>query len=990
MKNPGRKSVSKLSYRFKLSALHLAVGSTLLSGVALNAQAAEEEGAKAVERIEVTGSRIKRTDMETAQPVLTITTEDIGRSGLSGLNDVLKEISTNGASLGLQTNNGNTSGSSTVNLRNCGSARTLVLVNGRRWVGGLGGNVDVSTIPLAAVKTIEVLKDGASSVYGTDAICGVVNVITRNDFDGAELKAYVGETSEGDGRRESYSATFGSTSDKGSALVSVSYTKQEAIMGGDREISSVPIYGLPANVSASGGRASPTTPYGGFNVDLDGQGKKRYTLKQDAQGCEPNKPCLGQVGDFKVYDANTDGYNYAPVNFIQQPSETIALYGQASYEVYDDVLWTVEAMYNERTSNAQLAAQPLGGLSISKDSVYNPFGQDITGGSFRPIVAPRAYSASATTWRFSTGLQGDFSALNRDFSWDVSATYADNNVILLKNGFFHSGRVKDALGASFIDSNGVARCGTASDVISGCVPFNIFGGPDGVTPDMIDYLTVAPRDITYTKMWDYTANIGTELFELPAGPVGVVVGTEIRRESGFDSPEPLTVLGQVLGDNASTPTKGGFNLSEYYAEANIPLLADMPFVESLELGFATRYSDYSSFGTTTNSSVKLTYRPNSELLVRSSASEGFRAPSLSDLYQGQSDSRPNATDPCSINSNAYKTTPAVRERCAAAGVSTAFVQQDPQFRAVVGGNPDTQPETSKSYTLGFVYSPEAIQGLGVSVDWYSIEIENFIGSRSAGSIANRCYEQGLDCNLITRDFTGTLNGNVGEISRIVSTTMNFLGGNHREGLDFNVDYRFSNDMGNWRVNSDTAYVIYDGDIGKLSEGELTKDLSISGGNGAGSLSSGASGGGSNHRLKSNLTLSWSNDDFAASVTAQYLSKLVESCAGIVSAANGLKQPELKNLCSDPENTGNSYRLIPGTTDVEVTKDVLQPENTLSPTVYFDAQGSWYTPYNSTVTVGIRNLLDKEPPKAYSAFANTYDPAYRTPGRFFYVSYTQKF
>ena len=973
-------------------AVRLAIAFGAASTAAFSANSiAADEGAEKVERIEVTGSRIKRTDMETAQPILTITSADIDRSGLSGLSDVLKEISTNGASLGLQTNNGNTSGTSTVNLRNCGSSRTLVLVNGRRWVSGLGGGVDVSTIPLAAVKTIDVLKDGASSVYGTDAICGVVNVITRNDYDGAELKAYIGETSEGDGRRESYSATFGTTTNKGSALLNVSYTKQEAIMGGDREISSVPIYGLPANVSGSGGRASPTTPYGGFPVDLDGDGvAERYTLNQDAQGCLPNQTCTGQLADFKLYDPNIDGYNYAPVNFIQQPQETISLYGQASYEVTDDILWTLEAMYNERTSAAQLAAQPLGGMSVSADSVYNPFGRDINGAAFRPIVSPRSYSTNATTWRFSTGLQGEFSALNRTFTWDASGTYADNNVVQLKTGFFHSGRVGEALGQSYINSDGEARCGTAENTVTGCVPFNIFGGPEGVTPDMLDYLTVAPRDITYTKMWDYTANIGTDLFELPAGAVGFVMGTEMRRESGFDSPEPLTVLGQVLGDNAATPTEGGFNLKEYYAEVNIPILADMPFAESLELGLATRYSDYSTFGSTTNSSAKLTYRPTSELLIRSSISEGFRAPSLSNLYQGQSDSRPPGTDPCSVNSNSYKTIAAVRERCAAEGVSSSFIQADPQFRAIVGGNPEVEPETSKSYTLGFVYSPEFIDGLGISVDWYKIEIENFIGSRSAGSIANRCYEQGLDCELITRDFTGTLNGNVGEISRLVSTTMNFLGGNHREGIDLNLDYSFSNDMGNWRINSDTAYVIYDGDIGKLNEGELTPDLAISAGNDAGRLATGASGGGSNHRIKSNLTFSWSNDDFAASLTAQYFSKLVEDCSNIISAAEGLGQPELKNLCSDPDNTGNTYRLIPGTTDVEVTENQAQPENKLNPTVYLDAQGSWYTPFDSTISVGIRNLLDKEPPKAYSAFANTYDPAYRTPGRYFYVSFTQKF
>ncbi|CCQ10547.1 TonB-dependent receptor [Pseudoalteromonas luteoviolacea B = ATCC 29581] len=971
----------------------LIVSTASTSAISTTALANETQATDGkVERIAITGSRIKRTDLETAQPVLTISAADIERSGLSGLGEVLKEVSTNGASLGLQTNNGNSSGRSTVNLRNCGADRTLVLVNGRRWVAGLSGSVDVSTIPLAAIKSIDVLKDGASSVYGTDAICGVVNVITRNDFDGSEVRAYVGETSDNDGRREQYSSTFGSATDKTSTLLNVSYTKQEPIMGGAREISSVPIYGLPANVSASGGRASPTTPFGGFPVKgADGK-TVRYTLSPSATGCEVNKSCTGKQGDFKEYDPNTDGYNYAPVNYIQQPQETLSLYAQASHELTDEILWTTEALYNKRTSQAQLAAQPLGGLRVSKDSVYNPFGSDISGASFRPINAPREFNADVTTWRFSTALAGEFNALDRTFTWDAASTYARNSAVELKRGFFHSGRVAEALGASYIDSKGVAQCGSASAPITGCVPFNIFGGANGVTEDMLDYITVQPRNLEESEMWTYTANIGTELFELPAGYVAMVLGAETRREKGFDNPEPLTVLGQVLGDNAASPTEGGFSVDEFYSEINLPLLADLPYAEALDLNFAIRYSDYSSFGSTTNASAKVTYRPTSELLIRSSFNEGFRAPSLSDLYQGQSASRPSGTDPCSSTSSSFKNIAEVRARCAAAGLPATWVQQDPQLRAIVGGDENVQPETSESWSAGFVYSPEAIEGLGISLDWYRIEIENAIGSRTAATILSRCFVQGIasDCALITRDFTGGLNGNPGEVSEVISTTRNFLGGTHKEGVDMNIDYRFDNEYGNWRVNLDSAYMIYSGDLGKLSEGEVTLDGTISGGNEAGRLASGRSGGGSDHRLKSNLTLSWNNEQFGASITAQYLSKQIETCANIVSASKALNQPELADLCSDKDHKGNIYAFIPGTSNVDVRPDQELPENKLSPTVYFDAQGNWFTPWDSTVTVGIRNLFDKEPPKAYSAFANTYDPAYRIPGQFYYLSITHKF
>ena len=968
----------------------LAFGAVSISSVAL----AQEEGAteQKVERIEVTGSRIKRTDMETAQPVLVVSADDIARSGLVSVGDVLKEIATNGASLGLQTNNGNTNGVVRVDLRNCGANRTLVLVDGKRWVSNINGAVDISTIPMAAIKQIEVLKDGASSIYGTDAICGVVNIITDNQFEGVQLSAYNGEYSEGDGKRESYTATIGTTSAKGSVLLSANYTQQGEVMGGDREISSVPIFGLPARVSAAGGRASPTTPNGQFRGTKDGV-TGSYTLKDGATGCVPNQAC-NSLADFKLYDPNTDGYNFAPVNYLVQPSETRSLYVLANYELHDNVRLRVDGLYNNRTSAAQLAAQPLGGLAIAATNVYNPFGTAITGASFRPIVAPRVFNADNTTWRFSSALEGDFELADRTFDWDVGYVYSDNSFTQLKTGFFNSTRMTTALGPSYIDANGVARCGTAAAPITAnnCTPFNIFGGENGVTPEMLAYVGVEPRNLEFSKMTNYSANIGTELFELPAGAVAAVVGAEIRRESGFTNPDPLTVAGQVLGDNAATPTNGGYDVKEYYGEALIPLLADMTMVQMLELSVSSRYSKYSNFGSTNNPSVKLSYRPVDELLVRASYGEGFRAPSIQELYQGQNDSRPAATDPCSANSVPYQQNADVRSRCAAAGVPAGYVQKDPQFRAKVGGNPDVQPEEAKTKVFGFVYTPHFVENLGVSVDWYNIELENAIGARTAQYIANACYVTGIPsyCNLLSRDFTGSLNGNPGEISNVLSLNQNFVGGLEREGVDLNADYRFNTEYGNFRINWDTTIMLYEGDLGQPDRGDLNADGDISSGNLVGQYAAGSSGGGARNKIKSNMTLSWTMDDWTASVTAQYLSSMTEDCRAIITAANGLGQPELRDLCSDPDATRTTYAFKPGTTEVVATPDQAYATNEIGSVVYFDVQLGWRAPWDTQFTVGIRNLFDKEPPLAFSAFANTFDPTYRLPGRFGYVSLSHKF
>lgn len=978
----------------KLSkAVHWAIAFGAAStAVFSHAAMAQEDSVAKVERIEVTGSRIKRTDMETAQPVLLVSAEDIARSGLVSVGDILKEISTNGASLGMQTNNGNTNGVVRVDLRNCGSNRTLVLVNGQRWVANIGGSVDISTIPLAAIKQMEVLKDGASSIYGTDAICGVVNIITNNDFEGVQVSAYNGEYSDGDGKRESYSMTIGSSSAKGSVLFSANYTKQGAVMGGDREISSVPIYGLPARVTSSGGRASPTTPNGQFKATKDGV-LGSYTLADGKAGCLPNQKC-NDLADFKVYDPATDGYNFAPVNYLAQPSETRSLYAQGTYELHENVRLRIDGLYNKRTSEAQLAAQPLGGLAISANNVYNPFGSNIVGASFRPIVAPRVFGADNTTWRFGASLLGDFELANRTFDWDIGYVYSDNSLTQLKTGFFNTSRMTTALGPSFIDANGVARCGTEASPITAnnCTPFNIFGGEKGVTPEMLAYVGVQPRNLEFSKMTDYSANIGTELFELPAGGVSVVIGTEMRRESGFTNPDPLTVAGQVLGDNAATPTAGGYKLDEYYGEVVIPLLADMPMAHSLELSASTRYSDYSNFGNTTNSSYKLAYRPIEELLIRASYGEGFRAPSISELYQGQSESRPAATDPCSIDSVPYQQNADVRSRCAAAGVSTGFVQKDPQFRALVGGNPNVQPESAKTKVFGFVYSPRFVDNLGVSVDWYNIELENAIGGRSAGYIANACYVTGIQsyCNLISRDFTGTLNGNVGEISNVLSLTQNFVGGLEREGVDINVDYRMNTDFGAFRFNWDTAIVLYEGDLGQPNRGDVNADGDISSGNLVGIVAASSSGGGARNKVKSNVSVSWTQDVWSASITAQYLSSMTEDCRGIITAATGLGQPALRNLCSGPDDTRTEFSFKPGTTEVIARPDQAYATNKLGSVVYFDVQLGWTSPWDTQFTVGVRNLFDKAPPLSFSAFSNTFDPTYRIPGRFGYASLSHKF
>ncbi|AKC87742.1 TonB-dependent receptor plug domain-containing protein [Pseudoxanthomonas suwonensis] len=973
----------------------LAVCATAAAGTGV-ALAQETSGQpQTLDRIDVLGSRIKRAEAETALPVLSISRQELQRTGLTQVADVLREISVAGPSLSLNTNNGNTSGNSSINLRNCGSNRTLVMVNGRRWVtdNGLAGAVDLSSIPMAAVERIDVLKDGASALYGSDAICGVINIQTRSDFDGAQFNAYRGQYSQGDGVRDAYDFTVGGNTDRFSGLLNLAFTEQGAVSAGDRDISAIPLYGFPANVSTPG-RASPVGPYGNYTVT----GLGNIILDPSRPGCQPGQVCApGTAGDFRPFNFLTDGYNFAPDNHLIQPQRTYSVFGQVGYQLFDQVRFSSEVFYTNRVGDAQLAAQPLSPLTISAQSIYNPFGVNVTGGAFRPTNFPRVFGQEQDTWRFNAALDGHFDINDRYFAWDVGYTYAENKQLQPKNGFYFSTRVNQATGPSFIDSSGVARCGTPTAIIAGCVPMNVMGGPTGFTQEMFDWIAVNPKNLQKATQEAITANLSGDLFSLPGGTMAFAFGLEHRKEFGSNEPDPLTAAGLVLGDNPFLPTRGSYSVDEAYLELQIPLLSDVAFADSLELSLAARYSDYSSFGTTTNPKASLRWQINEQMLVRGSWGEGFRAPSVSELYQGFATGRPAFQDVCSDNNPNFVGSAAVRQACYNTGVPVGFRSQLSQTFATTGGNPDLRPETSESQTLGFVYSPSWLSGFDAYVDWYSIVIENSIGSLAAQTIINECYLQANagSCALITRDTVGAVNGNPGEISAIIAQNRNFVGGIETEGFDFGASYRFeTDDWGLFQFRLDSTYVSYYGDVGQPSRGELNGDGRISSGNTAGQLPAGSSTGAPRHRLRSNLTANWQYGAFDASVTMEYRSRVRESCNNVYNTANALaavdpSYRDLVNLCSDPDRIINDYTFVPGTQDV-VANPARRPVNMLGGTTYTHVQAGWTAPWKGKVTLGIRNLFDKNPPFSSDAFANSFDAQYLVPGQFFYMNYQQNF
>jgi len=926
---------SKLAKSVKLACAFGAASTIGFTG-AVNAQETEE-AADAVEKIEVTGSRIRRTDIEGANPVTVMSRVDIEKFGVTSIGDVLQAIPSAGSAINTNNNNGG-NGTTTINIRGIGSNRTLVLVNGKRWAPGLGGSVDLNNIPAAIIERIEVLKDGASAVYGSDAVAGVVNIITRQDFEGVQASGYVGQWDEGDGNKEQWDIGFGTANDKGNVYFNISYVEEEPTLAGDREISAVPTFGTPAGF---GGSSAP--PQGRF-----------FTFDQDGNA-------FSQQGDgnggLEPWVEPTSRFNFAPFNYLSTPQERTNIYTQARYELTDSVSVNVTGFYGNRKSEQALAPTPLfigtafgdSGFTLDADNPFNPYGVDVSTDQSVLDADPnaremflfgrrmmeagfRSFKQNVDQFQFNGGFDGVFEFADREFFWDVNYTYADITQNTSTEGLLNMDRVARAIGDP-------ANC------TGDCVPLNLFGGAPEVigegtiTQEMLDYITFTAQDELNSSLESYSANISGEVMELPAGYLAFAAGYEKRWQSGYDQPDAIIAAGITSG-NARLPTSGAFSVEEAYLELAVPLLSDMPGVEQLDLELATRYSDYSNFGDTTNSKVGLKWRINDDLLVRGTWSEAFRAPSLTELFSGNSDAFPPLTDPCNGGAAANPNLPGC------AGIPATYTQPNSQIRITTGGNANLQAEEAESFTYGFVYSPEAVEGLSITFDVFDIEVDNAVSSVGAQTILNACAETGETlCSLITR-------GSGGNVVDLFNGQIN-LGGQTTSGFDYNVAYNFETEYGDFRVNWDGTYI---------DERSLIVVDPVSGTSETFNDAGQAGDRDVVPRLRTNLSLTWNYDDWTANWLMRYIGNTTELCQ--------IDGGELdQQLCSDPVDPaaeeGNSF-------------------NELEAMAYHDVSLGYAVNDNLRITVGVNNLFDTDPEVSYSTFANSFDPSmYEIPGQFFY-------
>jgi len=941
----------------------------------------------------VTGSRIRTDPLNQPAPLTTVTDADIAKSGTTSIGDVLQRMTSSGGGLNTKFNtSGNTgfppdqggvgAGAATVDLRHLGSKRVLVLVDGIRWVNessasGVSSATDLNTIPTSIIDHVEVLQDGASSIYGSDAIAGVVNIITRRSFDGLQFQGYGGAFDQGGGGTGQFSVSTGTKTDTLNAFIDLSYSRQNEISSSSREISQFPTPGIGRCTA----RCSSGTPSGRYLFTDPNTGVfQSIALNPNVTGIpryvSPATADAPRTDDFHPFTVD-DRFNFQPYNFIMTPSQRYSVYAQGETRLTDRVSFYLKGLFNNRRSTNRAAPEPLfigteagngvGNLldvtSISRLNPYNPFGFDLTDGYVvfrRPVEGgPRVFDQDVDTYYFSGGFRGDFQLASRDFAWDVNAAWSRNEANQITHGSYNALKIGNALGPAGRDASGNLVCGVpdgtgrVASPIPNCVPLNIFG-LNTITPEMLRYIQPILHDSSSQQLRDFTANFTGTIVELPAGGLDFAVGYEYRKQSGEYLPDAIYSAGESAGV-PSLPTRGEFDVNEFYGELRVPILKGVPGADLLQASAAARTSDYSLFGTDTTTKFGLNWRPVSDLLVRGTYAEGVRAPGIGELFGTFARFDTTIQDPCSE----LLTKPAATQaNCRALGVPTSYTQSNPQISVVTGGNPVLVPEESKGYTAGLVYSPRWAQGvpwaesLSFDFTWYKITLDKTILARDAQVQIDGCAAS-LDpvlCGGIGRTAAGTIN-------RFNNQLIN-IGGTNTKGYDINLRYvlpetpvgRFGISWQNTKLDSfvDSLQTL-NGFTDVPREGTEKGDTGTAW-----------------PKWKSTLSGDWSLRDFAASLTVRYTDSVIETCRELV----GLGLCSNYNLANDNLST-----------------------NKMKSTTYVDLQATWRPAFfdNWAFTVGANNILDEDAPFCFSCASNSFDAStYDIPGVFYYARVVARF
>jgi outer membrane receptor protein involved in Fe transport len=931
----------------------LTAGLVAAAGLAQAQQPAQDQGntkdqPKTLQTVVVTGSLIRRVDTETASPVTIIDRSNISNSGKPTLGDVLQQLpSVAGAATNPQNNSNGGGvasplteggdGASRVSLRGLGTGRTLVLIDGQRML-----NADMNLVPQNMVQRIDVLAEGASTTYGSDAVGGVVNIILRHDFDGAEVSVNSGISGHGDGQRHGLSLTMGHTGDRFNIVGGLDYNKYNAVPNSRRDFAAHQLYLTDGQVSVAG---SSSIPNG--RMQLPGSFAAQYGCTPDSSNHIVVTRDTGDgstLGDYRCR-TSSDTFNYAAYNYIQVQQQRTDGFALGSYNLTDNITAFVDAFYNHTESAGQDASIPVGtgdGLVIPSTAPFNPFGVTF---SPNPIpgdpnsgyvyqtrltgVGTRIHPYTTSTGQLIAGLRGAVG--QSSWNWNVTVDYG------------HTSRTQN-------DKNELYIPALQAAIDAGANIFDQANNGAALGAGAIDAI-YRKREI----LRQISAGANGNLFSLPAGDVQLAAGALYRKQSmnytvdPFAVLDPVTATCDIVQEACGSPGRGSDNVKEAFAETLIPLLKDVPGAYSLNLDLGVRYSDYDSAGSTTNGKVAIEWRPIQDLLVRGTISQVFRAPNLDQLYDGRSIVQPTLNDPC-----AHLSAADLAQHTAAcqfvppnwAGNDIAQVNTYYSGSSVVGAS--LKPEHGKSVDLGFVYNPSWAQGLNTSLDFWHIYLYDTLVPISGITVVNACFNNNASpfCSFIHRYSDATTQP--GQIFFIDAPVVN-LGTLSTSGIDFTVNYKLPHfdiggmNPGDFKLGLATRYIATFNNNATPGETGSTVDKL------AGTWTAQF---GNVSRWRGTATIGWNRGNWDAQWRTRYISPVTALNADYVTGA------------STP----------------------------VASVVYSDLQLGYAVPaIHTRFDVGVDNVFDKQPPLIYqNGQVNTDQATYDTMGRYYWARATLKF
>ncbi|RYF92934.1 MAG: TonB-dependent receptor [Caulobacteraceae bacterium] len=805
--------------------------------------AEEEEGT--VEELVVTGSRIKRTEFTSAAPVQVITSDSATLEGLIDPAQILQNSSVatgstqiNNQFTGFVINGGG--GVNTVSLRGLGDNRTLVLMNGRRLppagTQGAVGAVDLNMLPGTAIQRYEILKDGASSIYGSDAIAGVVNVITRTDLDGWLLQASGDATIDGGGEQVSFGAAYGKVFDKGHFMVSAEYFEQKALKAGDRdEFMCQQAYLRNPNTGARNdwydvdtgkfkcyGPAGVLWGYVPLYLSTGAFRGSRASIATEgpAFGADP----AGRWGASAI-DPLIPGYRFAQLqerNSVHPLEENIDIFSPVErFTVFADGAYDFgfaeaygEFLFHNRKSSQYSIQQmfpiiaPEAPCSVN---VFNCAGVSTLGPdnqAFAPqalVLSPYGFEQDVTVYRLLGGLRGDFGG---SWSWDGYMSYSKNEGDYTQIGI-NAEKLLAGIGGDWATSDFSGICPVGSP--AGCRPLalvsNDYLARGTWSADDYDWLRLASNGSTEYTQFIAEFQVTGDLFNLPAGPLGSAFGVSYRRDELDDQPGADMKSGNFYNLATAGVTKGEDNLWEVYGELEAPLVRGVPGIEALTLNLSGRYSDYETYGSNSTYRASLNWTINSQFRIRGTIGTSFRAPALFELNLGDQGGflSQGTVDPCiNYNDPQKNVSDQIKANCLAAGIPGDYTGLGSSAFLVTGGGENLKAEESKASTLGIIWTPDFID-LNVAVDYFDILVDNQVTSNGA-AVVGRCYSSANFpndpfCSLFTRD-TDPNSSTFRNITEIDASYRNIVSQSNR-GVDLTV--RYTQDIGPGRLTLDTQF-----------------------------------------------------------------------------------------------------------------------------------------------------------------------------------------